>query len=132
VRHCLSDDNCVAPGRPLAPRSRLSLYMHRFTATVVLCLLPVPLLPAQPPRPLPDQQAFLREVLKHLDTDDDRQSGYMYVETRREQKLGKAGAATGETGKVLESYPGLPGEQRWERVLSEDGRAVPARELENK
>jgi hypothetical protein len=32
--------------------------------------------------------------------------------------------------KVLESYPGLPGEQRWERVLSEDGRTVPAQELE--
>ena len=106
--------------------------MPRFTATVVLCLLAVPLLAGQPQRPLPDQQAFLREVRKHLDTDGDRQSGYMYVETRREQKLDKAGQPTGETVTVLESYPGLPGEQRWERVLSEDGRAVSARELENK
>jgi len=105
--------------------------MPRFTRTVVLCLLVAPPLVAQQ-RPLPDQQAFLREVRQHLDTDDDRQSGYMYVETRREQKLDKAGQPTGESVKVLESYPGLPGEQRWERVLSEDGRAVSATELESR
>jgi hypothetical protein len=106
--------------------------MRRLIATAVLCLLAAPL-PAQPPqRPLPDQQTFLQEVRKHLDTDDDRQSGYMYVETRREQKLDKAGQPTGETVKVLESYPALPGEQRWERLVSEDGRAVPAHELEDK
>ena len=55
--------------------------MRRFMLTVVLCLIAVtsavPLSAAQPPRPLPDQQAFLREVRKHLDTDDDRQRGYM-------------------------------------------------------
>src|SRR5262249_1663328 len=77
-----------------------------------------------------DQQTFLQEVRKRLDTDEDRQAGYMYMETRRQQKLDKAGQPTGESVKVLESYPGLPGEERWERVLSEDGRAVPAAELE--
>jgi len=56
----------------------------------------------------------------------------MYTETRRSQKLDKAGHPNGESTTVLESYPGLSGEQRWERVLSEDGRAVPARDLENR
>jgi hypothetical protein len=95
----------------------------------VLSLLATPVL-AQ--RPLPDPQAFLQEVRKHLDTDDDRQSGYMYTETRRGQKLDKAGHPTGESVKVLESYPGLPGEPRWERVLSEDGRPVPLQELDKR
>jgi hypothetical protein len=107
--------------------------MRRFAALVVLSLLAVPPLPAAPlaaQPPLPDQQTFLQEVRKRLDTDDERQSGYMYVETRRSQKLDKSGKPTGESVIVLESYPGLPGEQRWERILSEDGKPVPAHELE--
>ena len=101
--------------------------MPRFVAAAVLCLA-TPLTAAQ--RPLPDQQQFVQEVRNRLDTNDERQSGYMYVETRREQKLDKSGRPTGESVKVLESYPALPGERRWERVLSVDGRAVPPAELE--
>ena len=99
----------------------------RIAAAALLCLV-TPVTAAQ--RPLPDQQQFLDEVRKRLDTNDQRQSGYMYVDTRRERKLDKAGRTTNESVKVLESYPGLPGEQRWERVLSVDGRAVSAAELE--
>jgi len=95
---------------------------------VVLCLAVS--LPAAAQRPLPDQRQFLEEVRKRLDTNDQRQSGYMYVETRREEKLDKAGRSAGESVRVLESYPGLPGETRWERVLSVDGRAVPQQELD--
>src|SRR5215475_3477630 len=99
-------------------------------AMVLVFLLAMPLAAQQ--RPLPDQQAFLQEVRKHLATDEFRQLGYMYVETRREQKLDKAGQPTGESVKVLESYPGLPGEERWQRVLSEDGKAIPPLELERR
>jgi hypothetical protein len=95
---------------------------------VVLCLALS--LPAAAQGPLPDQRQFLEEVRKRLDTNDQRQSGYMYVETRREQKLDKAGRSAGDSVRVLESYPGLPGESRWERVLSVDGRAVPQHELD--
>jgi hypothetical protein len=104
--------------------------MRRFTAVVALCLAAAPLRAQE--RPLPDQRTFLEQVRRHLDTDDERQAGYMYVETRRNQKLDKTGKPTGESVTVLESYPGLPGEQRWERVLSEDGKAVPAAELEKR
>ncbi|HJZ74367.1 MAG TPA: hypothetical protein VKE51_21670 [Vicinamibacterales bacterium] len=103
--------------------------MRWFAATVVLSLLAAP---RQAQKPLPDQQVFLEETRKHLDTDADRQTGYMYTETRRMQKLDKSGHASGESIKILESYPGLPGEERWERVLSEDGRAVPPPELERR
>src|SRR5262252_6808801 len=104
--------------------------MRSLAVMVALSLAAAPLGAQAPPRPLPDPQAFLQEVRKHLDTDEDRQTGYMYVETRRDQKLDKAGRPTGESVTVLESYPGLPGEQRWERVLSEDGKAVSAPQLD--
>jgi hypothetical protein len=80
-------------------------------------------------RPLPDPKPFLEEVRKRLQTDEQLQSGYTYVETRRQLKLDKSGRSTKETVKVVESYPGLPGEERWERLIVEDGRPVPAAEL---
>jgi hypothetical protein len=83
-------------------------------------------------RPLPDPAAFLPEVKKRLQTDQSVQSSYSYVETRRERKLDGGGRATSESVKVFENYPGLPGEPRWERMISEDGRPVPADELAKK
>ena len=77
-------------------------------------------------RPLPDQESFLKETRKHLQTDSTRQSSYVYVETRREQKLDKQGRIREESIKVFESYPGLPGEARWERLIAENGRPLPA------
>ena len=102
--------------------------MYRHAAAALLCL--VANASQAQERPLPDPQRFLQEVRKHLETDDERQSGYVYEEARREQKLDKAGRATDESLKVFESYPGLPGEGRWSRLLAEDGRPVPPRELE--
>jgi hypothetical protein len=83
-------------------------------------------------RPLPDPKPFLEDVRRQLRRDETLQSGYMYVETRRELKLDKAMRATKESVSVIESYPGLPGEERWERVISEDGKPVPASELEKR
>ncbi|HVG55949.1 MAG TPA: hypothetical protein VM846_16030 [Vicinamibacterales bacterium] len=80
-------------------------------------------------RPLPDQESFIRETRKHLQTDSVLQSSYVYVETRRELKLDKNGRTREESVKVFESYPGLPGESRWERLIAENGRPVPAQEL---
>jgi len=80
-------------------------------------------------RPLPDQQTFLKETRKHLQRDSSVQRNYMYVETRREVKLGKDGRVEEQSVKVVESYPGLPGQPRWERVVSENGKPVPTDEL---
>jgi hypothetical protein len=80
-------------------------------------------------RPLPDQESFLLETRKHLQADRTLQSSYVYVETRRELKLDKDGRSRGESVKVFESYPGLPGEERWERLIAEDGRPVPPERL---
>lgn len=80
-------------------------------------------------RPLPDQESFLKETRKHLQTDSTLQRSYVYVETRREQKLEKSGRTSEESIKVFESYPGLPGEERWERLIAENGRPVPPQDL---
>ena len=80
-------------------------------------------------RPLPDQETFLKETRKHLQTDSSVQRSYMYVETQRMQKLDKDGRIAEESIKVYESYPGLPGEPRWERLISEDGKPVAANKL---
>src|SRR5262245_18479267 len=104
--------------------------MGRLVAAVVLCLVAFP--STAQDRPLPDLQPFLQEVRKRLATDDERQSGYMYVETRHERKLDKDGRPTDESVKVFESYPALPGEERWERMVSEDGKPVPPAELEKR
>ena len=46
-------------------------------------------------RPLPDQESFLTETRKHLQTDSTLQNSYVYVETRRELKLDKDGRTRG-------------------------------------
>ena len=96
---------------------------------VASALLSVTALAAQE-RPLPDQDSFLRDVRTHLQTDSSLQSGYIYVETRREQKVNGRGQVEQESVKVYESYPGLPGEDRWERLISENGRPRAASDLE--
>src|SRR6188768_4530687 len=96
---------------------------------IASALLSVTALVAQE-RPLPDQESFLRDVRAHLQTDSTLQSGYIYVETRREQKVDGRGQVEQESVKVYESYPGLPGEDRWERLIEVDGKPVPPGELE--
>ena len=76
-------------------------------------------------RPLPDFDTFAAEVKKHLATDEERQSGYVFNERRVEQKVNAAGRVTGESVKVYEVYPGLPGEDRYRRLIEEDGRSTP-------
>ena len=80
-------------------------------------------------RPLPDPDTFVAAVRERLQLDDAQQRGYSFVETRRETRLDGNGQATDESVKVFESYPGLPGQGRWERLISEDGQPVSAEAL---
>lgn len=84
---------------------------------------------AQSPRPLPDQATFQREVRARLQIDDFRQRDYVYTATQRSLSVDGKGKVREERIKVVESYPGLPGESRWERLLVEDGKPVSAAEL---
>ncbi|MCC7124922.1 MAG: hypothetical protein IT178_08740 [Acidobacteria bacterium] len=83
---------------------------------------------AQEP-PLPDLSTFLKEARTRLEPDEMRQSGYVYVETRRERKLDASGKTLEEDVNVYESFPGLPGERRFQRQTQRDGQPVPAAEL---
>ena len=80
-------------------------------------------------RPLPDYATFAAQVRKHLATDEERQSGYMFVERRTEQKVDGSGRVTSESMKVFEVYPGLPGEPRYRRLIEENGKALNAEKL---
>lgn len=84
---------------------------------------------AQSPRPLPDQATFQREVRARLQIDDFRQRDYIYTATQRSLSVDGKGQVRAERVKVVESYPGLPGEGRWERLLVENGQRLSADEL---
>jgi hypothetical protein len=101
--------------------------MYRGAAAIALCLLTAGLEAQQ--RPLPDPRAFLQEARKHLRAAEEREDLYMYVETRRERELDEHGRTRKETVQVFESYPGLPGEGRWDRQTVEDGRPIEAERL---
>jgi hypothetical protein len=108
--------------------------MHLRYAAPLARTIAVALLSVTPPvaqeRPLPDQERFLGDVRKRLQTDSSLQSGYIYTETRYEQKLDGRGQVQEKSVKVFESYPGLPGEDRWERLISENGQPRDASDLE--
>lgn len=91
---------------------------------VLWVLLLLAAIPAAQDRPLPDYQAFAAQVKVHLATDEERQSGYTFTERRVEQKLDASGRTRDESVKVYEVYPGLPGEDRYRRLVEEDGRRV--------
>jgi hypothetical protein len=96
---------------------------------VVLVLMAEGLVSGQD-RPLPELQPFLAQARTRLQTDNERQRSYIYMETQRRMKLDGAGKTRSESVKVVESYPPLPGEgERWERVLEEDGRHKTEAEL---
>src|SRR3954466_797389 len=80
-------------------------------------------------RPLPDYASFAAQVKAHLATDEERQSGYSYIERRTEEKIDGAGRPTSKSVKVYEIYPGLPGEDRYRRLIEEDGTRASAAKL---
>jgi hypothetical protein len=97
--------------------------MHRLA--VAFCGLALVELAAAQDRPLPDREAFTARVKAHLTTDDERQSGYTYVERATQTKVDGRGRTTDTSVKVFEVYPGLPGESRYRRLIEENGRPVP-------
>lgn len=82
--------------------------------------------------PLPPLDPFLKEVRLRLETDAARQFGYSYVETQRRTSIDGGGRRREQPATILESYPGLPGEERWERVVQRNGKRVSEAELKQK
>jgi hypothetical protein len=97
---------------------------------MVLALIALNLaVPVAQDRPLPDFDAFAAQVKLHLTTDEDRQSGYTFIEKYIEDKLDGSGRTRNESVKVFEVYPGLPGEERYRRLIEEGGKPVPSSTL---
>ncbi len=115
-------------------RSRRTVYAVGVRTAIALSVLAgwVLAVPVAQERPLPDAEAFQREVRARIQIDDFRQQDYIYTETRRSLRLDGKGHVTDERVRVIESYPGLPGEDRWERVIAERGKPTPASELAKK
>ena len=53
----------------------------------------------------------------------------MFIEKRTEQKLDGAGRTTDESVSVFEVYPGLPGQDRYRRLIQDHGKPVPPETL---
>jgi hypothetical protein len=102
----------------------------KFLPAWMLALSFVAAVPIAQERPLPDYDAFAAKVKEHLATDEERQSGYVFLERRTEQRLDGSGRVTSQTVKVFEVYPGLDGDERYRRLIEEDGSPVPASALE--
>ena len=99
-------------------------------ARVAVVILAAAVVSSAQERPLPDLEPFLKEVRARLETDASRQFGYSYLETRRRTSIDGKGRRRDEPVTVVESYPGLPGEEeRWERVIERDGKRVTEPEL---
>jgi hypothetical protein len=96
---------------------------------VLLLFLPLLVTVAAQDRPLPNFDTFVAQVKTHLATDEERQSGYMFIEKRTEQKLDGAGRTTDESVSVFEVYPGLPGQDRYRRLIQDHGKPVPPETL---
>jgi DNA-binding TFAR19-related protein (PDSD5 family) len=96
---------------------------------VLTLFVPLLVTVAAQDRPLPDFNAFTAQVKSHLATDQERQSGYMFIEKRTEQTLDGSGGIKDQTVSVFEVYPGLPGQERYRRLIEEHGKPVPAATL---
>lgn len=83
-----------------------------------------------PDPPLPDAERFLREVRKHLQSDELRLSVYTYIEKRREVRVSPLGKVTTGPLRVFEVYPSADPEQPYKRLISVDGVPLGAAELE--
>jgi hypothetical protein len=102
----------------------------RLASVVLLALLTA--VPSAQDRPLPDYETFAANVKIHLASDEERQSGYMFLERRIEEKLDSSGRAKNGSVKVFEVYPGLPGEDRYRRLIEEDGKPIAPNKLAEK
>ena len=80
-------------------------------------------------RPLPDFETFAAEVKKHLETDEERQSGYTFIERRVEQKVDNVGRDEGRNGQSVRGLPWAPRRGSLPPQIEENGKPVPADKL---
>lgn len=94
---------------------------------VLLCLTALPALAQEPP--LPDVAQLVREVRANVRTDDQLLRQYTFLERRQDVKATKLGKLYLGPRREFEVYPSqVPGET-YKRLISVDGKPLPAAEL---
>jgi hypothetical protein len=95
-----------------------------------LCLPATPGAQAADPRPLPDADAFAREVRARLSTDRELQSRYTFLERREEVEVSKLGKVSKGATKVFEVYPSADPGNTYKRLISVDGTPLSEADLQ--
>jgi hypothetical protein len=82
-----------------------------------------------PSPPLPEVRPFLREVRRHLRSDEALLAQYTFTEKYTEHRLDGKGQVTKTTSEVFEVYPSFEPGENYRKLIARDGTAVPAKEL---
>jgi hypothetical protein len=81
------------------------------------------------PRPLPDLAAFTAQVKAHLQTDEELQNQYTYLEKRQEIRISKLGKVEPGQERLFEVYPTGELGRAYRRLIAVNGVPVPEDEL---
>jgi hypothetical protein len=82
-----------------------------------------------PSLPLPEVRPFLKEVRRHLRSDEDLLAHYTFTEKYTEHRLDGKGQITKTKSEVYEVYPSFEPGENYRKLITRDGVAVPANEL---
>ncbi|MGE5359219.1 MAG: hypothetical protein ACM3NQ_09390 [Bacteroidales bacterium] len=110
-------------------RSALGCLLLLLVALNLLAVYPVAT-QDRPGTPLPDREAFLREVKKKLRREDRDIYPYIYNEREVQVEFDGDGKATKRTVKTYEVYP-LEGHEPYRRLISTNGVPTDPRKLED-
>ena len=83
-------------------------------------------------RPLPELGPFVAEARKHLRSDRLLLSQYTYTQTETQKRLNKDGSTKQIDITVSEIYPSFEEGLSYERVISKNGKPLPASEIEKR
>jgi len=103
----------------------------RIQDLVLFGMLLFPEMPAED-KPLPELDAFVAEARKHLRSDRLLLSQYSYTQTETERRLNKDGSIKKVEVTMSEIYPSFEEDLTYERVISRNGKPLPAGEIEKR
>jgi hypothetical protein len=83
------------------------------------------------PAPLPEIRPFLKEVRRHLRSDEALLAQYTFMEKLTEHRLDAKGRITKTKSEIYEVYPSFEPGQTYRKLVVRDGVPVPASERED-
>jgi hypothetical protein len=107
--------------------------LRRYSVIVLLtALIAIPAFPwqeAQDEKPLPDLDAFIKELRGRLHADQTLLNSYTYTEKQTIRSLDGKGNLKSVQESVYEIYPSIDPDQTYRRLISRDGKPTPPEEL---